>query len=68
MGRYFSFQYKKNKTHFTFGGGWDEYEGKHYDIVTWAPVWLSKKLSIYVNVPAYKRDFNLYAKILQDFG
>ncbi len=66
-GSIFSIQYKKNKTQLTFGGGWDAYNGKHYDIVTWAQYGFPNNYT-YVNVPAFKRDFNLYGKWLQDFG
>ena len=66
-GSIFSIQYKKNKTQLTFGGGWDAYNGKHYDIVTWAQYGFSNNYT-YVNVPAFKRDYNLYGKWLQDFG
>ncbi|MGH2649212.1 MAG: TonB-dependent receptor, partial [Ginsengibacter sp.] len=66
-GTIFSFQYQKNKTHFTFGGGWNEYDGKHYDIVTWAQQGFPKNY-IYSDLPANKRDFNLYVKLLQNLG
>ena len=66
-GTIFSFQYQKNKTHFTFGGGWNEYDGKHYDIVTWAQQGFPKNY-IYSDLPANKRDFNLYAKLLQNLS
>ena len=66
-GTIFSFQYQKNKTHSTFGGGWNEYDGKHYDIVTWAQQGFPKNY-IYSDLPANKRDFNLYAKLLQNLS
>src|SRR5665213_1532410 len=40
-GSIFSLQYHKNKTSLTFGGGWTQYDGQHYDIVTWAQQGLS---------------------------
>jgi iron complex outermembrane recepter protein len=67
-GGIFSFQYEKNKSHVTFGGGWDEYDGKHYDLVTWAQQGGFPKNYIYSNVPATKQDLNLYAKLLQTLG
>jgi len=67
-GTIFSFQYQKNKTHLTFGGGWDKYDGKHYDIVTDALNGGFPKDYVYSNVPAHKRDLNIYAKILQTLG
>ena len=66
-GGIFSLQFQKNKTHITFGGGWDEYDGKHYDIVIWAPQGFPNDYT-YSNVPANKRDFNLYGKLLQTVG
>jgi iron complex outermembrane receptor protein len=66
-GGIFSLQFQKNKTHLTFGGGWDEYDGKHYDIVTWAQRGFPND-DVYSNVPANKRDLNLYGKLLQNFG
>lgn len=67
-GGIFSFQYQKHKTNFTFGGGWDKYDGKHYDIVTWAQEAGFPNDYTYSNVPANKEDLNLYAKLLQTFG
>jgi iron complex outermembrane receptor protein len=67
-GTIFSLQYQKNKTQLTFGGGLDEYDGKHYDIVTWAQQGGFPKNYIYSNVPATKTDINLYGKLLQTFG
>jgi iron complex outermembrane receptor protein len=66
-GGIFSFQLQKNKTHFTFGGGWDEYDGKHYDIVTWAQQGFPKDYT-YINLPANKQDLNIYGKLLQTLG
>ena len=66
-GSMFSLQYHKNKTQFTFGGGWTEYDGKHYNIVTWAQQGFPGNYKYY-NAPATKNDFNLYAKLMQSFG
>ena len=66
-GSIFSLQYHKNKTQFTFGGGWTEYEGQHYDIVTWAQQGFPDDYK-YFNAPAKKNDLNLYAKVMQSFG
>ena len=66
-GSVFSLQYQKNKTHITFGGGWTEYDGKHYDIVTWAPQGFPPDYT-YFNKPAHKNDFNFYAKVMQSLG
>ena len=66
-GSVFSLQYHKNKTQFTFGGGWTEYDGKHYNIVTWAQQGFPKDYQYY-NSPATKNDFNLYAKLMRSLG
>ncbi|HVZ96992.1 MAG TPA: TonB-dependent receptor plug domain-containing protein [Chitinophagaceae bacterium] len=66
-GGIFSLQYQKHTTHLTLGGGWDKYDGKHYDIVTWAQQGFPNDY-VYSNVPAHKRDFNLYGKLLQTLG
>lgn len=66
-GGIFSFQYQKNQSHITFGGGWDEYDGNHYDVVTWAQQGFTNGY-VYSKVPANKRDLNLYGKLLQNFG
>ena len=66
-GSVFSLQYHKNKTQFTFGGGWTEYDGKHYNIVTWAQQGFPKDYQYYYS-PATKNDFNLYAKLMRSLG
>ena len=66
-GSVFSLQYHKNKTQLTFGGGWTEYDGKHYNMVTWAQQGFPKDYTYY-NTPAKKNDFNLYAKVMQSLG
>jgi iron complex outermembrane recepter protein len=66
-GSIFSLQYQKNKTQFTFGGGWTEYDGKHYNIVTWAQQGFPKDYKYY-NAPATKNDLNVYAKLMQALG
>ncbi len=67
MAEFFHSSIQKNKTHFTFGGGWNKYDGKHYDIVTWAQAGFPKDYT-YSNLPANKQDLNLYAKLLQTLG
>ena len=66
-GSVFSLQYHQNKTQFTFGGGLTKYDGRHYDIVTWAQQGFPKDYK-YFNAPAEKNDFNLYAKVMQTLG
>ena len=66
-GSIFSVQYHKNKTQLTVGGGLTQYDGKHYDIVTWAQQGFPDNYK-YFNAPAYKSDLNLYAKLMQSLG
>ncbi|MEO5907874.1 MAG: TonB-dependent receptor, partial [Ginsengibacter sp.] len=66
-GSIFSLQYHKNKIQVTFGGGYTEYDGKHYDIVAWAQRGFPDNYR-YFNAPAQKNDLNLYAKVMQSFG
>ena len=66
-GSIFSLQYNKQKTQLTFGGGLTQYNGKHYDIVTWAQQGFPADYK-YFNAPAKKSDVNLYAKLMQSFG
>ncbi len=67
-GGIFSFQYKKQQTEFTLGGGWDQYDGKHYGYITWAARGGIPDDYRYYNDPARKTDFNGYAKWQQQFG
>ena len=67
-GGIFSFQYKNKKTQFTTGGGWDKYDGKHYGIITWAQNGGIPPNYEWYNEPAYKSDFNVYAKWQQDIS
>jgi iron complex outermembrane recepter protein len=67
-GSIFSLQYKNKQTQFTFGGGWDRYDGKHYGIVTWTQNGGIPNNYEYYNVPANKTDFNLYAKLQQQLN
>ena len=66
-GAIFSLQYSKNKTQVTLGGGFDQYDGQHYNIVTWAQYGFSGEHK-YLDLPAHKRDLNFYGKISQNFG
>jgi iron complex outermembrane receptor protein len=61
-GGVFSFQYKKNKTQFIIGGAGTEYDGGHYGNIIWARYGIENEYQWY-NLTAYKKDFNLYAKL-----
>ncbi|HXB45465.1 MAG TPA: TonB-dependent receptor [Puia sp.] len=67
-GGIFSLQYKNKKMQFTFGGGWDKYDGKHYGILTWAQNGGIPPNYTWYSEPAYKTDFNVYGKLQQDMG
>ncbi len=66
-GSVFSLQYHKNGTQLTFGGAVTQYDGRHYDVVTWAQQGFPKNYE-YFNAPATKNDLNLYAKVMQSLG
>ena len=68
-GTIFSLQHIKNNTQFTIGGGWNRYEGKHYGEVIHAIVQAAIPLNYrwYGDLPAYKNDLSVYAKIAQQF-
>jgi iron complex outermembrane receptor protein len=66
-GTIFSMQYKKDKTQFTFGGGWNQYDGKHFGNITHAVVQsaVPPNYKWYGDLPAHKKDLSLYAKFAQ---
>ncbi len=63
-GSIFSFQYKKNNTELTIGGGWNKYDGKHYGEIIRAVVQPAVPLNYryYGDLPAHKTDLSLYTK------
>ena len=67
-GGIFSFQYKKQGTEITLGGGWDQYDGKHYGNIIWSEQGGIPADFQYYNEPARKTDFNIYAKWEQELG
>lgn len=61
-GTIFSLLHKTEKDQFSFGGGWNEYDGKHYGNIIWtANGGAPKDYEWYYN-KAVKKDFNLYSK------
>ena len=66
-GTIFSLQQQTNKSQFTFGGGWNKYDGKHYGIVTWANTGFPKDHRYY-DLTANKQEFNIYGKIQQQLN
>jgi iron complex outermembrane receptor protein len=67
-GGIYSLQYKNKTTNLTLGGGWTEYDGKHYGNVIWAAQGAVPPDFEYYNVPAKKTDFNMYTKWQQQIG
>ncbi len=63
-GSIFSLQYKRNRTQWTIGGGWDKYDGWHYGIITWTQSGGISPNYQWYHEPAHKTDFNLYGKML----
>ncbi|RYZ41174.1 MAG: TonB-dependent receptor, partial [Sphingobacteriales bacterium] len=66
-GGIFSLVYQKNKTQFILGGGYNQYDAKHYGFVTWADYGVPVNYRWY-NLTANKGDFNIYAKLQQQLG
>ena len=66
-GGIFSYQQQNERTQVTVGGGWNEYDGMHYGVVTWAQSGFPKNYQYY-SVPATKIDFNLYVKVQQQLA
>jgi iron complex outermembrane recepter protein len=67
-GGIFSLQYKQDKSNITLGGGWTEYDGKHYGQVIWASAGgVQPDYQYYFN-PTKKTDFNIYGKWQQQIG
>ena len=60
-GTIFSLLHKTKKDQFSFGGGWNEYDGKHYGDIIWAANGAPNNYQWYYN-KAVKKDFNLYSK------
>jgi iron complex outermembrane receptor protein len=67
-GGIYSLQYKNTQTNLTLGGGWTEYDGKHYGNIIWAALGGVPADYVYYNVPAKKTDFNVYMKWQQQLG
>ena len=67
-GSVFSLIYDKNKTLFTFGGGWTQYVGDHYGDILWAQNGGVPINYRWYNNDAQKNDLNFYAKLEQQAG
>ena len=60
-GQIFSLQYKKSRNQLTLGGGWNQYNGRHFGEIIWAEIGVPKNFRYY-NLTAVKKDANAYAK------
>lgn len=61
-GQLISLQYKKNKSIFTLGGGWNTYVGDHFGKLIWAKDGGVNPDAKFYNTPAHKKDVYTYAK------
>ena len=67
-GSIFSLQYQKNKTQVIFGGGYNAYDGKHYGVIKWAAEQAAVPIDYrWYNLTAYKKDFSVYNKWIQQW-
>ncbi len=66
-GQMFSLQYKAGGDEITLGGGWNQYNGKHFGNIIWAKINVPKNFKYY-DVDASKSDKNLYAKWQHNLG
>ncbi len=66
-GSTFSFDYNSfSKLKVNIGGGWNEYDGKHFGDVVWAKA-IPNINQRYYDSKALKTDFNLYVKVYYSF-
>ena len=61
-GQNLSLQYKKNDEEISVGGGWSTYTGKHFGEVIWVEKANAFSPKNYYDLPAIKKEANLYAK------
>jgi len=62
-GTTFSAQHQKNNTQFTVGGGWNNYNGRHFGEVIWAKEAEAIPANYkWYNLSANKKDFSLFGK------
>ncbi|MBI2282303.1 MAG: TonB-dependent receptor [Bacteroidetes bacterium] len=61
-GQIFSLQYKNSKDELTIGGGWTQYDGKHYGTLPWLQTGTVSADYRYYQYPATKKDLNIYTK------
>jgi iron complex outermembrane receptor protein len=61
-GQNVSLQYKKNDEEISIGGGWSTYTGRHFGRVKWIEKITIPAPFTYYDLPAIKKEANLYAK------
>ena len=61
-GQNVSLQYKKNDEEISLGGGWSTYTGRHFGRVKWIEKIAIPAPFTYYDLPAIKKEANLYAK------
>lgn len=62
-GQNLSLQYKDSKNEFILGGGWSQYDGKHYGNIVWMQRGTVPNGYKYYDLNANKKDANLFAKL-----
>ena len=68
-GTVFSLQYHKNKTGLIFGGGWNQYDGKHYGEIIWAELQAAvPKNYRWYDLTATKKDISVFGKWTQQLA
>jgi iron complex outermembrane receptor protein len=66
-GQVLSVQYKNTNDQFTFGGGWNRYDGHHFGEIMWAQAGIPNRYRWY-DLKAYKTDVNVYGKYQHKFS
>lgn len=61
-GQIASFQYKNERSEITIGGGWSQYDGKHFGTLPWLQIGTATANYRYYDLTANKKDANIYAK------
>jgi iron complex outermembrane recepter protein len=61
-GQIYSFNYTKDKTKISFGGGITKYDGNHFGEIIWSQNGLGNNPTRWYDLDAVKKDFNTYLK------
>jgi iron complex outermembrane recepter protein len=68
LGQIGSFQYKKAGEELTIGGGWNKYQGQHFGNIVWMKQGTVSPDYRYYDLPAIKKDANIYVKWQHHFN